>query len=123
MREETVNIDKRFGEQFEGEYVFQEISWVRRSRIIQKHTKYHEITGKVIESDYVTIQAETICASLKTQPKNNPVTLELILDETKGFPIRLGELFSKVVNKLNSVSGKDSLFLLGDLEEEPETQK
>jgi len=123
LREETVKIDKRFGEEFEGEYVFQEISWVRRSRIIQKHTKYHEITGKVIESDYVTIQAETICASLKTQPKNNPVTLELILDETKGFPIRLGELFSKVVNKLNSVSGKDSLFLLGDLEEEPETQK
>lgn len=100
MRKETVEIDDRFGEEYTGKYVFREISWAKRSRIIQKHTRYHPVTGQVISSDYVAIQAETILAALKDQPENNPITLEKLLSEDDGVPIGLGELLSKAANRV-----------------------
>ena len=100
MRKETLEIDERFGEEYVGRYVFQEITWAKRSRIIQKHTKYHPITGNVLRSDYVAIQAETIIASLKAQPKSNPITLEKLLSEENGIPVGLGELLSKAANRV-----------------------
>jgi len=118
MRKEEVDLDSRFGEQFAGRYVFQEITWAKRSHIIQKHTKYHPITGQVSGSDFVAIQAETIWASLKEQPENKPITLEKLLNEDEGIPIELGELFSKIANKLNGVTHEDLRFLLEQLDEE-----
>jgi len=108
MRKETVEIDGRFGKEYAGKYVFQEISWAKRSRIIQKHTNYHPSTGQVTKSDYVTIQAETIYASLKEQPESKPITLEKLLSEEDGIPIGLGELFSKVVNRLCGVTPEET---------------
>jgi hypothetical protein len=108
MRTETVELNDRFGKEYAGKYVFQEISWAKRSRIIQKHTKYHPMTGQVVSSDYVAVQAETIWASLKEQPKSNPITLEKLLSEEEGIPIQLGELFSKVVNRLCGVTVEET---------------
>ena len=108
MKTETVRLDDRFGEEYAGKYVFQEISWAKRSRIIQKHTKYHPRTGQVVSSDYVAIQAETIWASLKEQPENKPITLEKLLSEENGVPIGLGELFSQVVNRLCGVTVEET---------------
>lgn len=84
--------------------MFQEINWAKRSRIIQKYTKYHPTTGQVVSSDYVSIQAETIWASLKAQPESQPITLEKLLGDVDGFPIALGEFFSKITNNLNGIS-------------------
>lgn len=107
MRREVVKVNNRFGEEYAGRYVFQEISWAKRSRIIQKHTKYHPLTGNVLSSDYVAIQAETIWASLKEQPENKPITLEKLLSEENGIPIGLGELFSRVVNRLCGITPEE----------------
>jgi len=104
MRTETIELDQKFGEEYAGKYVFQEISWAKRSRIIQKHTKYHPVTGQVMNSDYVAIQAETIWASLKEQPAKKPISLEKLLSEENGIPIGLGELFSQMVNRLCRVT-------------------
>jgi len=104
MKTETIEVDDRFGEEYAGKYVFQEISWAKRSRIIQKHTKYHPVTGQVMNSDYVAIQAETIWASLKGQPEGEPIAFERLLGEEDGIPIGLGELFSQVVNRLCRVT-------------------
>ncbi len=106
-------MDKRFGKEYVGKYVFTEISWAKRSRIIQKHTKYHPTTGQVMKSDYVAIQAKTIWASLKEQPEINPITLEKLLSEEDGIPIGLGELFSKVVNRLCGVTLEETKNLSG----------
>ncbi len=122
MRTQTVKINKSFGEEFEGEYIFEEISWAKRSRIIQKYTKYSQMTGQVQSSDYVAIQAETIFASLKEQPESKPVTLEKLLSEEDGVPVGLGELFSKLVNKLNGLTVQESRFLLEQSEEASLTQ-
>ena len=108
MRKETVEIDGRFDKEYAGKYVFQEISWAKRSRIIQKHTNYHPSTGQVTKSDYVAIQAETIYASLKEQPESKPITLEKLLSEEDGIPIGLGEFFSKVVNRLCGVTPEET---------------
>lgn len=120
--EEVLKLDKRFGKEYAGRYVFQEINWAKHSRIIQKHTKYSEMTGKVVKSDYVAIQAETIWASLKEQPKHKPITLEKMLSEEHGIPIQLGELFSKVVNKLNGIRHQDLHFLLEQLSDKARTR-
>jgi hypothetical protein len=107
LRTEVVEVDNRFGTEYKGKYVFQEISWAKRNRIIQKHTKYHPLTGNVLSSDYVAIQAETIWASLKEQPENKPITLEKLLSEENGIPIGLGELFSRVVNRLCGITPEE----------------
>ena len=117
MRTETIEIDERFGKEYAGHYIFQEMSWAKRSRIIQKNTKYSQQTGQIIASDYVAIQAETIMASLKEQPEHKPITLEKLLNEENGVPIGLGELFSQIANRLNSLSVEETRFLSEQSEE------
>jgi hypothetical protein len=107
LKTEVVEVDNRYGEEYAGRYVFQEITWAKRNRIIQKHTKYHPLSGNVLSTDYVAIQAETIWASLKEQPESRPITLEKLLSEEKGIPIGLGELFSGVVNRLCGITPKE----------------
>jgi hypothetical protein len=111
LRREVVEVDRRFGECYAGSYVFEEISWAKRNRIIQKYTKYHPVTGQVIKSDYVSIQAETIWASLKEQPANQPLTLERLLSEEDGVSFEFGELLSQTVNRLCTVSVDETRFL------------
>ena len=43
------------------------------------------------------------------------------MDEENGVPIELGELFSKVANKLNGMGHEDLRFLLEQLDEESRT--
>ena len=105
MRTETVELDERFGEEYAGKYVFQEITWAKRSRIIQKHTKYHPVKGQVVSSDYVAIQAETIWTSLKEHPK--ALTLEKLLSEENGIPIGFGELLSQTANRVCGVTREE----------------
>jgi len=111
MRKEVIDLDNRFGEEYTGRYVFSEISWAKRSRLIQKYTKYHPVTGQILTSDYVAIQAETIWVSLREQPANKPITLEKLLSEEDGVPIELGELFSQIVNKLCAITAQEARFL------------
>ena len=118
MKSESLEIDGRFGEEYQGKYVFGEITWAKRNRIIQKYTKYSKLSGEVESSDFIAIQAETIMASLHGQPESHPITLEKLLGEEVGVPIELGESFSKVANKLNAVSREDIRFLLEQLSEE-----
>ena len=121
MQTEKTKIDTRFGKEYEGTYTFAEISWAKRNRIIQKHTRYNKLSGDIESSDFIAIQAETIIASLHDQPQSHPITLERLLAEEKGIPIGLGELFSKIVNKLNGLSREDLRFLLEQLDEENRT--
>jgi len=112
MRTEVLELDNHFGEEYAGSYVFAEMSWAKRSRIIQKYTKYHPISGQIVNADYVAVQAETIWASLKEQPPHKPISLKKLLSEGEdGIPIELGELFSKIVNRLNNVSLDETRFL------------
>jgi hypothetical protein len=105
LKTEVLEVDERFGKEYAGKYLFTELTWAKHSRVIQKHTKYHPLTGQVVSSDFIAIQAETIWASLKEQPRTNPLSLEKLLSEHEdGVPIALGELLSKVVNRLNVVS-------------------
>jgi hypothetical protein len=113
LRTETTELDDRFGAEYRGTYVFQEITWARRSRIIQKHTKYHPMTGQVLSSDYIAIQAETILAALKEQPPTQPISLKKLLGEENGIPIELGELFSGVVNRLCGLTSDEAKNSLG----------
>jgi hypothetical protein len=108
MRKETLELDNRYGEEYAGRYVFKEITWMKRSRIITKYTKYHPMTGQIVSSDLPAIQVETIWASLKEQPTSKPITLERLLDEENGVPIELGELFSIVVNRLCGLSAEEA---------------
>jgi hypothetical protein len=118
VNEEAFELDERFGKEYAGKYVFKEITWAKRNRIIQKHTKYSRVSGEVESSDFIAIQAETIMASLHVQPDTKPLTLQKLLDEEDGVPIELGELLSKIVNRLNGIDREDLRFLLEQLDEE-----
>ena len=111
MRKQTINLGSEYGGEYAGTYVFQELTWAKRSRIIQKHTKYHPISGQVQNSDFIAIQAESIWAALKEQPQSNPLSLEKLLGEENGVPIALGELFSQVVNGLCALTREETAFL------------
>jgi len=118
MQTENIELDERFGKEYAGRYLFQEITWAKRNRIIQKYTKYSKVSGEVESSDFIPIQAETIWAALKEQPESKPISLEKLVGEDIGIPVELGELFSKVANKLNGMSHEDLRFLLSQLDEE-----
>jgi len=118
MKQEIIEIDQSFGEEYEGKYVFKEITWAKRNRIIQKHTKYNRLSGDMESSDFVAIQAETIIASMHGQPETKPLTLEKLLSEDSGIPIQFGEILSNAVNRLNGLSVQDLRFLLEQLDEE-----
>ena len=111
MRKQTLTIGNEYGAEYSGTYVFQELTWAKRSRIIQKHTKYHPLSGQVQSSDFIAIQAETIWAALKEQPQTQPITLERLLGEENGVPIPLGELFSQVANGLCALTREETAFL------------
>ncbi len=111
MRKETINLGTEYGEEYAGKYVFQELTWAKRSRIIQKHTRYHPVSGQVTSSDFIAIQAETIWAALKEQPPNAPITLERLLGEENGISIALGELLSRIVNGLCAMTREETAFL------------
>jgi hypothetical protein len=113
MKSETLSLDNRFGEEFAGKYVFKEITWAKRSRIIQKYTKYNNVTGDVLSSDYVSIQAETIMASLHGQPEKHPITLERLLseDSEKGLPYDLVDLLAQVAGRVCSLTMEETAFL------------
>jgi hypothetical protein len=109
MQTETVTVDKSFGEEYAGRYVFREITRIKRLRIIKKYTKYSPQTGAVVDSDIAAIDAETIRASLKEQPENKPITLERLLSENEGgLPNKLASLFAKTVNSLNGLSPEET---------------
>jgi hypothetical protein len=122
LKTETLDLDERFGKDYAGHYVFGEITWAKRNRIIQKYTKYSRISGQVETSDFLAIQAETIMASLRDQPENKPITLEKLLGETEGIPIELGELLSKIVNRLCNVIRDETAFLSGQSEEKSQAK-
>lgn len=111
MQKQTLVVGSEYGQEYQGKYVFGEITWAKRSRIIQKHTKYHPLSGAVQASDFIAIQAETIWAALKEQPACNPISLDKLLGEETGIPITLGELFSQVVNNLCALSREETAFL------------
>lgn len=123
MQSEKIELDSRFGEEYQGTYLFKEITWARRSRIIQKYTKYNKLSGEVESSDFIAIQAETIIASLHGQPANHPLTLDRLLSEENGVPIALGELFSQKVNKLCNLVTEDAVFLSEQLSVKNPTQQ
>jgi hypothetical protein len=111
MRRETIELGAEYGAEYAGKYVFQELTWAKRNRIIQKHTRYHPVSGQVLSSDFIAIQAETIWAALKEQPPHAPLTLERLLSEENGISIPLGELFSKIVNDLCAMTREETAFL------------
>ncbi len=111
MQKRSIELDNRFGDEYAGCYVFQELTWANRSRIIQRYTKYNQMTGQVESSDFIAIQAETIWASLIEQPPSKPINLGKLLAEQDGVPIGVGELLSQVVNNLNNVNMNETTFL------------
>ncbi len=111
MRRETISLTAEYGSEYAWKYVFQELTWAKRSRIIQKHTRYHPVSGQVVSSDFIAIQAETIWASLKEQPAHAPITLEKLLGEENGVPIPVGELFSTIANGLCALTRDETAFL------------
>jgi len=121
VRTESFEVDEKFGKEYAGKYLLRELTWAKRSRIIQKYTKYSPVTGQVVSSDEFTIQAELLWASLKEQPQNKPLSLQGLLDEENGIPVGLGEFLGKKVNGLNSVTSSDLRFLLEQLDEESRT--
>jgi len=123
MRTETIEIDEKFGKEYAGRYVFQEISWAKRSRILDRNTKYNRLSGLLEQVDRIAIQAELLMASLKQQPEHKPITLEKLLDEENGVPIGLGELFSQIANRLNGVSVEETRFLSEQSAEANPTQQ
>ncbi len=122
MRKQTVTIGNEYGSEYAGAYLFQELTWAKRSRIIQKHTTYHPLSGQVQGSDFIAIQAETIWAALKQQPQGDPLSLDKLLSEENGVPITLGELFSQVVNSLCALTQEETAFLSGASDAKNPTQ-
>jgi hypothetical protein len=84
MKTEILELSQEFGAEYQGKYIFKEITWAKRSRIIQKYTKYNPSSGQVLSSDLIAIQAETI-RDLHGQPESKSLSLAKFLVKMKVY--------------------------------------
>jgi hypothetical protein len=103
---ETVTIDKRFGEQFEGDYEFRQVTQGEYERVL---VSYMDALGKVAKQDILKVNREMLWLSLTKQPENKPLTKDIIVQGRLpyGLSIRLQEAYDKV----NGIALEEQCFL------------
>lgn len=109
---ETVKIDKRFGEQFEGVYEFKQVTQGEYERVL---VSYMDALGKVAKQDILKVNREMLYLSLTKQPENQPLTKDIVVQGRLpyGLSIKLQEAYDKV----NGIAVEEQRFLSSQSDE------
>lgn len=113
---QTVNVDKRFGSQFEGSYEFKQITQGEYERIM---LSYMDAGGKVAKQDILKLNREAMWTSLKSQPNSKPLTRDILVQGRLpyGLSLRLQEAYDKA----NGIDMDEQRFLSSPSEEKQHT--
>ena len=101
-----VQIDKRFGSQFEGSYEFRQITQDEYEKLL---VGYMDAVGKVPKQDILKVNRECLWLSLVHQPDSKPLSRDLVVQGRLpyGLSIKLQEAYDKV----NGIEMEEQRFL------------
>lgn len=103
---ETVKVDKRFGEQFEGSYVFRAVLQGEYERVL---VSYMDGLGKVAKQEILKVNREMLWLSLTKQPENKPLTRDIIVQGR--LPYGLSIKFQEAYDRVNGIAVEEQRFL------------
>jgi hypothetical protein len=95
METAKAKIDKRFGEQFVGDYEFRQITQGEYERVL---VSYMDASGKVPKQDILKVNRECLWMSLVSQPASKPLYKDLIVQGRLpyGLSLKLQEIYDNV---------------------------
>ena len=101
-----VQIDKRFGSQFEGSYEFRQITQGEYEKLL---VSYMDAVGKVPKQDILKVNRECLWLALVHQPDSKPLNRDLVVQGRLpyGLSIKLQEAYDKV----NGIEMEEQRFL------------
>lgn len=102
----SVQIDKRFGSQFEGVYEFRQITQGEYEKLL---IGYMDAVGKVPKQDILKVNRECLWIALISQPDSKPLCRDLIVQGRLpyGLSLKLQETYDKV----NGIEMEEQRFL------------
>ena len=106
MQKETVKIDKRFGEDFEGVYEFRQVTQGEYERVL---VSYMDALGKVTKQDILKVNREMLFLGLTKQPEKKPLNKERVVQGQ--LPYGLGVKLQEAYDKANGIAFEEQRFL------------
>ncbi len=114
---ESVKIDKRFGDEFEGTYEFRQITQCEYERVL---LSFMDALGKVPKQDVLKVQREVMWVSLVSQPQNQPLNKNRVVQGQ--LPYGLSVKLNDAYNKVNGMEPEEQRFLSSPSDESSLTQ-
>jgi hypothetical protein len=106
MEMATIEIDKRFGEEFEGAYKFRQVTQGEYERVL---VSFMDGLGKIAKQDILKVNREMLWIALVKQPENKPLSRDRVVQGQLpyGLSINLQGAFDKV----NGIEAEEQRFL------------
>ena len=117
METAIVSIDKRFGEQFVGDYEFRQITQGEYERVL---VSYMDAGGKVPKQDILKVNRECLFLALVSQPASKPLNKNLIVQGS--LPYGLSLKLQGVYDRINGIEFEEQRFLSSPSEESSPAQ-
>ncbi len=117
MQKETVQIDNRFGDEFEGTYEFRQVTQGEYERVL---VSYMDALGKVAKQDVLKVNREMLWTGLTRQPDGKPLSRDRVVQGQLpyGLSVKLQEAYDKV----NGLAFDEQRFLSSPSDESDLTQ-
>lgn len=117
MKTATVEVDRRFGEEYAGVYEFRQVTQGEYEQVL---VSYMDALGKIAKQDILKVNREMLWIALVRQPESRPLTRERVIQGQipYGLSVKLQEAFDKI----NGLGAEEQRFLSGQSDEESRTQ-
>lgn len=106
METATIEIDKRFGEEFEGSYKFRQVTQGEYERVL---VSYMDALGKIAKQDILKVNREMLWIALVKQPENKPLTKDRVVQGQ--LPYGLSIKLQGAYDKVNGLEAEEQRFL------------
>jgi len=106
METATIEIDKRFGEEFEGAYKFRQITQGEYERVL---VSFMDALGKIAKQDILKVNREMLWIALVKQPENKPLTKDRVVQGQ--LPYGLSIKLQGAYDKVNGLEAEEQRFL------------
>jgi hypothetical protein len=106
METATIEIDKRFGEEFDGIYEFRQVTQGEYERVL---VSFMDALGKIAKQDILKVNREILWIALVKQPENKPLSKDRVVQGQ--LPYGLSIKLQGAYDKVNGIEAEEQRFL------------
>jgi hypothetical protein len=106
METSTIEIDKRFGEEFEGAYEFRQVTQGEYERVL---VSYMDALSKIAKQNILKVNREMLWIALVKQPENKPLTKDRVVQGQ--LPYGLSIKLQGAYDRVNGIETEEQRFL------------